>query len=978
MKNRLFVLLITAALCFAFSLHALAGEDEYQTGTETIETASFTDYEAVSGVSNSDEDILSFDESEILSQNAAEYESGTGNDRCDTDTECEGEITTAEAEESGSEEIAETESLPDDETESFQGDETDSTADEVIEEPEADILAEEDSELYENEEATEESDLDAEASPDGFVYEDGAWKWYENGVFQSEMKGLVYGTIDGAAKWYYISNGIFAAVSGISRRADLSNNTWYYVQNGVYTKASGLARRADLSNNKWYYVQNGIYTKATGLSQRADGSNNTWYYVENGVYVKATTAAERIDGTYAGRKFYVLEGAYTKTDGFGLIDGDKWVLLDGGVLQETVTGLVKGDIDGVSGWYYTDKGYFTKVTGLTQKADKSGGWYYVKDGVYTKVSGIAQKADMSSTKWYYVQKGVYTKATGIAKKADGSSNKWYYVKDGKYVKATTAAERIDGVYEGVKFCVINGAHTKVSGFCQIDGNRWGWFSNGILEDSMTGIARGFIDDKEAWYYIENGFFTRATGLTRKADQSGSKWYYVKDGVYTKATGLVQKADLSSGKWYYIKDGIYTKVSGLAQRADLSSTNWYYVHNGAYTKASGLAQKADGSETTWYYVKNGIHAKATTAAIRIDEAYDGAKFYVENGIYSKVSGFRLIDGDRWGWFDRGMLKESMSGIVKGYIDDEYAWYYIANGIFTEASGLTRRADLANNKWYYVQDGVYTQATGLAQRADKSNNKWYYVKNGVYTKVTGLAQRIDKLSSTWFYVKDGIYTKEDAVAKKVDGSDINYIYYVKNGVYQNRTEPVQVEDFISILQSLGDGRFSYGTSWIEGGLSCSEYVRMSLALLGILSDEEMLDYQSLWAYYDYRNVLSDTSRFEEISADEEPQDGDIMWYAGAHVSVYYNGGLFEAAPEDTHFLSDNGETAVGYYPYHDFNCAGAPLTCYYRLKSGVVSTGNSYYMSLYLPSVDDDDDDDSSGSSGSSGSYGASWYYDIYGW
>ena len=139
----------------------------------------------------------------------------------------------------------------------------------------------------------------------------------------------------------------------------------------------------------------------------------------------------------------------------------------------------------------------------------------------------------------------------------------------------------------------------------------------------------------------------------------------------------------------------------------------------------------------------------------------------------------------------------------------------------------------------------------------------------------------------------------------------------------------KDFLSALQAIQDACYPYDQ------LSCSAMVRKALGMCGRITNAEANDSSKLWAIKGYHSLLDDTTRFKKHSASETPQDGWLQWYNYSHVSVYdskggkYPNGRWEAAPEDTHPLSENGKTGVGYYPNHNYECASVPLTCYYEI-------------------------------------------------
>ncbi|MCF0230205.1 MAG: hypothetical protein HUJ76_11020, partial [Parasporobacterium sp.] len=253
-----------------------------------------------------------------------------------------------------------------------------------------------------------------------------------------------------------------------------------------------------------------------------------------------------------------------------------------------------------------------------------------------------------------------------------------------------------------------------------------------------------------WYYVQNGKYTKLTGLAQRADGSNTKWYYVQNGKYTKLTGLAQRADRSNEVLYYVQNGLYTKATGIAQEIVKSSNNWYYVQNGKFAAANGIAQKADGSSTAWYYVDNGQYTKA-------------------------------------------------SGIAKKADGTDNTWYYVQNGKYTKSSGIAQRADGANTSWYYVQNGKLKTVSGIAQKADGSSRKWYYVKNGIFINATGISKKADRSSNTWYYVQNGVYTTKysgPAPLAGVAGSDY---YYVENGVFVNKTGEAYLNDCLYTLEN-----------------------------------------------------------------------------------------------------------------------------------------------------------------------------------
>ena len=170
-------------------------------------------------------------------------------------------------------------------------------------------------------------------------------------------------------------------------------------------------------------------------------------------------------------------------------------------------------------------------------------------------------------------------------------------------------------------------------------DEWIYYVDGKQSD-CTGLVKGTISDISSsakWYYVKNGVYTKATGITKKANDSSSAWYFVKNGKYTKATGIARKTDGSSSNWYFVKNGKYTKATGIARKADGSSSNWFFVKKGKYTKATGITRKADGSSTVWYYVKNGTYKTNVRTVAKKADGSSSALFFVKNSKFYKYTG-----------------------------------------------------------------------------------------------------------------------------------------------------------------------------------------------------------------------------------------------------------------------------------------------------------------------------------------------------
>ena len=102
--------------------------------------------------------------------------------------------------------------------------------------------------------------------------------------------------------------------------------------------------------------------------------------------------------------------------------------------------------------------------------------------------------------------------------------------------------------------------TYPDGFNYVNG-KWGWYKDGSLQTSMTGIIKGTINGKESWYYVSGGimktgwvsyknkayYFDPSTGEIQTGwVKYGNKYCYLDPSTGARKTGWVKY----DGKYYY--------------------------------------------------------------------------------------------------------------------------------------------------------------------------------------------------------------------------------------------------------------------------------------------------------------------------------------------------------------------------------------------------------------------------------------------
>ncbi len=147
--------------------------------------------------------------------------------------------------------------------------------------------------------------------------------------------------------------------------------------------------------------------------------------------------------------------------------------------------------------------------------------------------------------------------------------------------------------------------------------------------------------------------------------------------------------------------------------------------------------------------------------------------------------------------------------------------------------------------------------------------------------------------------------------------------------------KVDKFIDSLEYMSDGRYHYYDG-SANSVGCSKFTELALKRAGIIKEGE-----TFHAGSGNVGVLADESRFQKIAwSSANLRKGDILWSQGHHVATWDGKtGVYEAAPEATHPLADNGKTGVGHHSNHSYyNCGTGTKswTCIYRIREDVKRT------------------------------------------
>ncbi len=159
----------------------------------------------------------------------------------------------------------------------------------------------------------------------GLVYEEGEWRYFENGTWNKAFAGIV----EFQGGQFFVADGV---VCGNAFGLQLYKDTWYFVSQGqIQTQYTGLA----LYDGEWFYIENGILDTVRNGLVDYDGSQ----------FLVA-----------AGRIRLDVNGLWQSTDG--------WVYLSNGQVQD-YTGLVNYD----GSWFYVIDGKLATDFNGTVKYD---------------------------------------------------------------------------------------------------------------------------------------------------------------------------------------------------------------------------------------------------------------------------------------------------------------------------------------------------------------------------------------------------------------------------------------------------------------------------------------------------------------------------------------------------------------------------------------------------------------------------------
>jgi len=404
--------------------------------------------------------------------------------------------------------------------------------------------------------------LSETSKQNGWVAQDNAWYYYQDGVMQvnswvlSGGKYYYMGT-DGTMQtntWignYYVDvNGVWLTNYRPAQWVQSGSKWWYRNEDGSYP-----ANAWKLIDGKWYYFDGSgymvtgwkgvggkwYYFSQSGVMQAdawvcsggkyyhmgSDGAmqTNTWigdYYVDsNGVWIANYKPAQWVqsgskwwyrneDGSYPANAWKLIDGEWYYFDGSGYRVEDAW---------RNINGL----------WYYFDEdgmmltGRWT-INGVDYCFDTDG---CMHTGWYKEINKWADDGSDCIDWLYFNEDGsLHTGWLSVGGKKYWTGDYGYLVRSFPERGQNIAIREIDGEKYGFD---ENGV--MVTGRWKYEDTKYGNSWNYCFDEQGKAVKNGWFEDAGKWYYVVNGYVL--VNISYPID--GVTYNFDEDGVATAAT-----------------------------------------------------------------------------------------------------------------------------------------------------------------------------------------------------------------------------------------------------------------------------------------------------------------------------------------------------------------------------------------------------------------------------------------------------------
>ena len=363
------------------------------------------------------------------------------------------------------------------------------------------------------------------------------------------------------------ADGMYGALYGTDATSSVG---WYNHDGSAVTSYTGYS----FTDNVLVPVASPAYTGKQVTINKSGVSN---YNILLGMVPQGKTASGTLTASYGSGKTssvsVSITGVSSSHTGFYEMGGT-WYYLKNGTFDDTLTDVIKGTVNGTTGWWYVKNGV---VSFTDTVAKNSNGWWRIENGMVNfNFTGYAE----NSNGWWYIEDGkVQFGVTSIIRGTVDDTTGWWYVVDGKVTFTTTVAKNSNGWWY-VKNGMVDFTHYGV----EKNSNGWWYLKGGKVQFGVTDVIKGTVNGTTGWWYVKNGMvdFTHYG-----VEKNSNGWWRIEAGkVNFDFNGFAE----NSNGWWYLEGGkVQFGVTGfISGTVDGQSGTWYVKNGQVMTNYTGSA------------------------------------------------------------------------------------------------------------------------------------------------------------------------------------------------------------------------------------------------------------------------------------------------------------------------------------------------------------------------------------------------------
>lgn len=667
---------------------------------------------------------------------------------------------------------------------------------------------------------------------------DGSRKNSSSGITRINTQGYVYLANDSSKILCKLSDETFTNLAYVIHASEKTVDIYV---NGVLM----------VSGYKFNFKDYGIVIAEGRMLQYPHEARGTAYLDNVYAYIGSTPAS--YDGTTASKSGWVTEGGVKRYYEDGLMrtsalevegeDGIKRIYYfdsQNGMCYGTANGLVDGKFykDGQlagSQWYTDDNGntYYITADGTPAK----GGFSVEGKGYYfNKSTGILESFGSTGSTITSVKDLLNANGKYSADYSNGgivSSVKLNGFKSGFSVNLSEPND-ISG-YDAIKVEIYVGEKYDADFGIQFNNDNKMYIATDVVKDDNGNYKSATVTDEyiikstkdtKYWEAADTEKYIGVGGVTYRIHYSAEDdIYYFQKGSYLMAWGALDNFEPG---W----NTFLIKLSDCADnnKVDLTQITSVALAVSGWTLNGGNNQYAEGAENFDVRLGNiqlvkleGVQSKPTTGWVNGSYyensvlptygwvKYDGVDYYIGSDA-KKVTGYQMIDGTYYEFYEDGALKGKVNGIasVNDIAKQGGKWTdVVVNKIFVDGIAQTGLQEVGEDKYFCDENGNIVTDTSVMVgdkvykcdedgKATLSKKAWYYDADGnaYYISAKGEIQKNSavKIGDVYYY-----FGEDGKMQKNVMFTDArgNTRYFGEDGKSVSGVYTITVEEAEKIV-------------------------------------------------------------------------------------------------------------------------------------------------------------------------------------